>query len=94
MPKTQNALSRKLPPPKLDKTMDFLSPYDILDHISKNCDMPPPRFSQNKTFFLEWGNTFRYSIQLVVDYPSKYKDEMMHILDLNCWVEKRGKVVK
>ena len=34
--------------------MDFLSPYDVLDHISKNCDMPPLDFSQIKTFFLDW----------------------------------------
>ena len=43
-------------------------------------------------FIKKVGNTIHYSIQLEVDYPSKHEDEKMPILDLKCWVEKRGEV--
>ena len=37
------------------------------------------------------GNDIHQSIQLEVDYPSRYEDEKLPLLDLKVWLERRRK---
>ena len=41
----------------------------------------------------EVGNGIHESIQLEADYPSKYEDNKVPILDLKVWVNEENKVV-